>query len=73
MTIVLLLDGHRFGQGNKGVMEGVNIHCFIGQFPVAVFIIIVDIVAPVVHAQEIHHTDMTIPLLMLQVMRYQVW
>lgn len=50
MTIILLFNGNHFSERNKRVVERVNIDCFIGQFTVAVIIIIVDIIAPIVHA-----------------------
>lgn len=50
-----------------------NIHCFIGQLHIAVVIIVIIILAPVVHAQEVHYTQMAVPVVMLLVVHYQCW
>lgn len=50
-----------------------QVYRFIGQLHIPVVVPVVIVLAPVVHAQEVHHTQLTVSLVMLLVMKHQRW
>ena len=52
-------------------MQRMEVYRFIGQLHVPVVIPVIIVLAPVMHAQEVHHTQMTVSFMMLLVMEHQ--
>ncbi len=62
-----------FNSCDQRVINGLDVHFFVGQLHVPVIIIVVEVGTPVMHGQELYKAYPVVQLVMLHVMTYQGW